>query len=197
MRTLPVVASLLTAALISIPAVAQPTNPNARPIQTQHQAQKGAKNQRGAAALRQAGVDEARIKKIETIREKYAEQRKKVREQAKPHRDQLKTLLEKNSTDESAYQSALDGLEKAKAKMESLRDRERAEIKKVLKPSEQAKLLAGKHRAAKRGKPGNKPRARANSPRDQRADAPRGPRDQRADAPRGPRPAPRGPAKNT
>ncbi len=176
MRTLPVIASIVTAAALAVPAAAQSLDDAPRPVPAQARAKRGQKTQKKlniTQALRSVGVDDARIRQVVTIHQKYASQHQRVRAGGKHHHEALRSLIEKGSQDEAAYQRALDGLEKEKGEHLRLRSAERQEVRKVLKPSEQAKLLAKRQRSGPRasgnprgphaGKPTDGPHARADS----------------------------------
>jgi len=170
MRTLPTIASMLAAAALAMPAAAQSFDDAPKPAPAQTGAKRGVKVQKGKAmsqALRDIGVEDARIRQVVAIHEKYATQQQKVRADARQHRRALENLVQKDSKDETAYRRALDGIEKAKKERLRLRDGERQEMRNVLKPSEQAKLLAKRHRGGPRTHEAQRPRAggRASAPR--------------------------------
>jgi Spy/CpxP family protein refolding chaperone len=149
MRILLVTASLVTAAALAVPAAAQSFDDARQPVPAQAGPKRGQKVQKGQAivrALRDIGVDDARIQQVVAIRERYSTQHQRARANSKQYREALKGLVAKDSHDEAAYQRALDGLEKARAEHRRLRDAESKEVRQLLKPSEQAKLLARKHR---------------------------------------------------
>jgi Spy/CpxP family protein refolding chaperone len=170
MKTLPLIASFVAAAALAIPATAQPAGKATGPRPAQHQARKGQQGERFMQAMRRIGVDEARIQQVVAIHKKYASQHQKVRDNTQQHREALRALVEKNSQNEAAYERELAALETAKKEQIRLRDAERAEVRKVLKPSEQAKLLTSKHpghpRTEHRGGPSPQNGMRTTGPRE-------------------------------
>jgi Spy/CpxP family protein refolding chaperone len=102
-------------------------------------------------ALKSAGIDDARAKRVVAIHAKHSAERLKAFEQMRTQRQALKQLLDTKSKDEAAYRRALDGLRTGRKKLAELRDKESAEASQVLKPSEFARVLS-ERRAGRQGK---------------------------------------------
>jgi len=64
----------------------------------------------------------------------------------------MRKLFQTDSNDQQAWQKALDQMEKGHKALALGRDKQFAELKKVLSPKEQAKLLRGLNRLQKRMK---------------------------------------------
>ncbi len=164
MRRIPIFATVLGLSLLAAPALARgPGGPSkaAAAHKGAHAKHAGQREARARQALKAAGVDEARINKVVETHKRFATERQAAREEMKKSRQALKALLDQNSTNESAYASALASMKASKKKMEAIRDREVAAVGQILKPSEQAKLLRSLHHAkrgkhAKQGKRGQK-----------------------------------------
>lgn len=148
MRVTKLFPALLTVSLLSAPALARAEGTAKAP------AAAGAKGARGNApkgtgqlearvlkALQKQGIDEVRAKRVVLVMKKAREEQKAVRQDSQKHREALRALLSQKSTDEAAYAKALDGLDAARKKSSQIRDRQIGEIRKILKPSEQAKVL--------------------------------------------------------
>lgn len=156
MRSKTLFASLLTATLLAAPAFAQPPAPRAPAAAKAKQPDPARREARRVQALERAGVDAVRARRVAKILAGFDSQRSAARAEMKTHRQALRQLIASKSTDETAYRRALDGMRAAKAKLDSVQDRQVEAVAKVLKPSEQAKLLAQLrgHRGGKAGKAG-------------------------------------------
>lgn len=110
------------------------------------------RDQKRAATLRRAGVDEARIQRVLDVMKKYDAERAPVQEAQRAEKKKLHDLVQSSSTDESAYRASLDAVRAGEAKLQGIRDRQRSEVAGILKPSEQAKLMGKAARAAREGK---------------------------------------------
>ncbi len=147
MRRIPVLASVIGLSLLAAPAFAAPPA-KARHAATakKRQANPQRRDQRRAKALKAAGVDDARAKKALATMKQFDAERKAVRESTKSARQAVRKLVQTKSTDENAYRTALTSLNAARKKLQSIQDREINALGQILKPSEQAKLLAIKVR---------------------------------------------------
>jgi len=148
MRITKLFPALLTVSLVSVPALARAEGAAKAP------AAAGAKGARGKAAkspgqlearvlkaLQKQGIDEVRAQRVVLVMKKARQEQRVLRQDSQKHREALRGLLSQKSTDEGAYAKALDGLDAARKKSAQIRDRQISEIRKILKPSEQAKVL--------------------------------------------------------
>jgi periplasmic protein CpxP/Spy len=111
-----------------------------------------ARREHRSAKLKQAGIDDARAKQVLATMERADGERKPVMESLRAQGTELKRLVESKTTDEAAYSRALSSMRTSKTKLAQIRDRELDAVAKILKPSEQARLLGMLHQG-KRGKP--------------------------------------------
>lgn len=146
-------AGLLLAAVVAVPLVASARHGEGRrgpPTEQERERFHGKMKQRMAKVLRErVGLDEARAKQVEAIFERRRQQGRALHEQLRTHREALRKLLEADSSDQAAYQRALDGLQAAHKALRAHREQGIAEARRVLTPKEQAKLLRAMHRMGK------------------------------------------------
>lgn len=154
MRPLKVLTVALAMSLLAAPAIveARPAKPPAAAKAKAHGKAKGKGNpekreERVRQALENQGIDSARAKQVVEVIKKYRTERTIVQADMKKHRESLRALLESKSTDEAAYKAALDGIDADRKKMVDIQTRQVAEIRGILKPSEQAKVMKLLHRA--------------------------------------------------
>lgn len=163
MRAIKALPALLALSLLSAPAFARPEGRPAKPpaaAQKKAPAKPAAKAKankweaRVLEALKSEGIDEARAKRVVEAIKKTRAAGKPVHEEMRTHRQALKQLVESSSTDESAYSKAIEGLKAGRKKLAELREQQVTELQKILKPSEQARVLKliVKHRRAKKAK---------------------------------------------
>lgn len=151
MKARTTLAALVAASLFALPVFAAP--PAGKAPAAKANKARGAKKdpaQREARmrkALSNAGVDDARINKIVEINKRYRTQLTQVRATTKTNRENLRKLMQSKSTDEAAYKRAVDALDANRKQIRSINERRVAEVKAVLKPSEQAKVLGMMHKA--------------------------------------------------
>ena len=88
-----------------------------------------------------AGLDQAKIKKVEVILDRHAPKRAALQRNLEQHRKSIRKLLESDSNDQAAYERAIDGLRKAQDDLHVLRNKEIDDLRKVLTPKEQAKVV--------------------------------------------------------
>jgi len=118
-------------------------------------------------------LSEAKAEKVEAIVKKYRKEQRTLSKDMREARRELRELFRNDSDDQQAYQKALSKLNAANKKLQTLRDKQFAELSQSLTPKEQARLLAALHKL--RQHVGKRERRRGWRP-------PRGPR-----GPRGPR----------
>ena len=161
MRAIKALPALLALSLLSAPALARPEGRPAKPpaaAQKKAPAKPAAKAAKWEArvieALKSEGIDEARAKRVVETINKTRAAGKPVHEELRKHQQALKQLVQSSSTDESAYSKAIEGVKAGRKKLAELREQQVAEIQKILKPSEQARVLKliVKHRRAKKAK---------------------------------------------
>ena len=90
-----------------------------------------------------AGVDDAPAEKIKQVRKKNQDARKALMGEIRDASQALEALVDRNSQDEAAYQRELDRMAAAHQKLRALRDTEMAEVRGLLKPSQQARVVLG------------------------------------------------------
>jgi Spy/CpxP family protein refolding chaperone len=86
---------------------------------------------------------------VATIK-KYRAERVPVQQEMRKHREAVRTLLENKSSDETAYATAIDGMDAQKKKLAEIQQRQVSEIRGILKASEQAKVMKLMHDAKQR-----------------------------------------------
>lgn len=150
MRRIPLLAGVIGLSLLAAPTFAAPAGPKRPNAAAKHKADPAKRDARRLAGLKAAGVDDARAQKALGTMKKFDAERKAVAESTRSSRQALKKLIQSKSSDENAYRTALSSLNAARKKMQGIQDRELAALGQILKPSEQAKLLAAR-RGAKRG----------------------------------------------
>lgn len=161
MRAIKALPALFALSLLSAPAFARPEGRPAKPPAAAHkkappkQAAKANKwEARVLEALKSEGIDEARAKRVVEAIKQTRTASKPVHEEVRKHQQALKELVRTNSTDESAYSKAIEGIKAGRKKLAELREQQVTEIQKILKPSEQARVmkLIVKHRRMKKAK---------------------------------------------
>jgi len=135
---------MLFAISFALPAQAQPAGEGAPPPAA---ARKRFKKLRDRVLKQKVGLSEAKAKRVVTIVDKYEAQRHKVQEDMRAGRQALRQLLKHDSDDQAAYRAALDKLQQASKKLDQLRSKQFTELRAVLAPKEQAKLLRAMHKA--------------------------------------------------
>lgn len=96
---------------------------------------------RGRLLRERVGLDEATAQRVEQVLAQYDGQHASAREQIRTSQKRLRDLVRANSADQAAYRQAVDGLRSAQAQQQALFNREFEDLKKILLPSQQAKLL--------------------------------------------------------
>ncbi len=177
MRPLKVIAAALALSLLAAPAMAEtrPAKPPAAAKAARGKAAKGGKGEKGekgakgdkdkagareariVEVLKKNGVEDARAKRVVAVMKKYRTERQPVQAELKKQREALHALTQSNSTDETAYTAAIDGIEAQRKKLADIQQRQITEVRGILKPSEQAKVMHLMNRA-KHGRGGGKHR---------------------------------------
>lgn len=138
------------------------------------------KARRGKMLRKHAGLDEATARRVEAVFERHEPARKRLRMEARTHRQALRELMRADSNDQAAYKRALDAMIALRVEREELRHREVGELRGVLTPKQQAKVLSGlrkmrrDHRHHRRGKRGARGERRARGERGERRGPPPG-----------------------
>lgn len=183
MRAARFIPAMIAFSLLAAPAFARPQGPTPgkppaaaarKPAPTKPAAKANKREARIIEALKSEGIDEARARKVVEVVKKSRGERRTAAEEMRRHKLALRDLLENDSKDEAAYQAALDGLKAGRKRMQEIRDREIEEVSKILKPSEQARVLKliHKHRGKGQGRKHAGPRhAQGDGGSERRADA--------------------------
>jgi len=167
MRPLKVIATALALSLLAAPALAE-----ARPAKPPAAAKAGKKSdkdkgdkreERVLQALKREGIDEARAKRVIEVFKKYRKERMPVQQEMKKQREALRALTQSGSTDEAAYTAAIDGIEAQRKKLAEIQERQVKEVRGILKPSEQAKVLKLMHKGKRSGNHGKSAGAKKGS----------------------------------
>ena len=117
-----------------------------------------------AKVLRQdVGLDEGTALKVEQIHKGQHDQRKAAHKKMFQAKRALRTLINSDSNDQRAYEDAVAGLLQARATMHKLREQGFAEVRKILTPKQQGKLMFAMHKVKRmmhrgKGKRGGKHR---------------------------------------
>lgn len=99
------------------------------------------RERRMAEGLKRAGVEDARAAQVLDVARRYAAERKPAMEAMRENQHAMHELLRSDSQDQAAYTDALAKLKASRDKLHEIGERQMAEMSKLLKPSEQAKLL--------------------------------------------------------
>jgi Spy/CpxP family protein refolding chaperone len=160
----------LCALSLAAPAAAQPDNQPGIKNKDKDKARKdkGPKDQRrrlaklrGRLLRSKLGLSEDKATKVEAILDKYQPEHAEVQRDTMHARQTLRQLFREDSNDQDAYAAALTKLEQATTKGMQLKQQQFGELKKVLTPKEQAKLLHAmqklrQHIAKRRGARGQR-----------------------------------------
>ncbi len=87
------------------------------------------------------GLDETTAQRVEQVLARFDAEHATVRELVRVNVQRIRQLLRENSTDQAAYRQAVEGLRNAQRQQQALIDREFDELKTILVPSQQARLL--------------------------------------------------------
>jgi Spy/CpxP family protein refolding chaperone len=150
MRFFKIILLAIALTLFATPAAAQPKD-----------AQKNFKKLRRRLLKKKIGLDDATVKKVETILKKAHVERKKIQGQVKDARQQLKKLFKADSNDQQAYDVALKKLHNSHRAMQELQNKQLGELHKIMKPKQLALLLRAmnkirRHMKKRRGKRGGR-----------------------------------------
>lgn len=158
MRSLKILPALLAASLLAVPAFAQP--PAGRAPAAAHAkktpAERAANREtRRLEAMKKAGVDDARARQAVATMKRFDGERAPVMKQTREAMKKLRELRKSKSNDTAARDAARKEVKAGRDKIKDIGKRERAELAKVLKPAELAKLDQARHgkrdHAGKRG----------------------------------------------
>lgn len=128
------------------PVAAQPSSATSKPAARQraNASHAKARHARRAAALERAGIRGSKAKRALEIIDRFESERRAGFEDLKRARSALASLIETNSSNESAYSSALRDLRRAADALRKVNLRELDALGKVLKPSELSRYIAEK-----------------------------------------------------
>ena len=132
---------LLSTALalsLTAPALAQPAPEGPKPPAA---ARQRFEKLRDKVLKDKIGLSDAKAKQVVTILQKYRAEQQKTRGEMREARQQLRKLLQDDSNDQAAYDSALTKLQQSATKIDQLRNQQFADLRTVLTPKEQAKTL--------------------------------------------------------
>ena len=107
---------------------------------------------RGKVLREKLGLPEDRAAKVEAVLDGFMEQRHKLKEEMHAEMKTVKELLKSESNDMDAYETAVTNLMAVRTKMEALHTQQFEELREILNPKEQAKVLLAlrkMHRKAK------------------------------------------------
>ncbi len=160
MKARTILAALVATSFFAVPAFAAPSNGKA-PAAAHAKKKRGAKadpakrEARMLAKLKEAGVDDARAKKVVAINKRYHAAQKTLRQAAKPDREAFRKA--RASKDAAAIKAAKEKMQTHRAKRKALNQKRAAEIGKVLTTAEQAKIKEMRRQArAEKGKNGKR-----------------------------------------
>jgi Spy/CpxP family protein refolding chaperone len=171
MRPLKALALAVALGLVAAPAMAEarPKAPTAAKAGKHGKAGKkgpakaGQREARILAAMKREGIDDARAKRVVGVMKKYRTEAAPAREEMQKHRASLRTLLRSDSKDDAAYTTAIDGIEAQKRKLDDIQTRRVKEIRSILTPTEQAKVLRLMHKGKKHRGQGAKNKSAKNA----------------------------------
>ncbi len=132
------IAVFVCSSLFATPLLAQPHGAQAKGAASQ--------GQRTGNRLARFGFDTATVQKVQQIHQTYRKERQSIKRQTQTHRQRISQLLKAKSNDQNSYRTALTGLKNARAQMKASKDREMAELERILTPKQQALLIRGSKR---------------------------------------------------
>lgn len=91
--------------------------------------------------LAEIGVDSVRIERVIAVKKTYGEQRMTVARALRADMEKVREMVSADSRDEAAYERQIAAIRGHRERLDSLREQEVTEVQKILKPSEQAKVL--------------------------------------------------------
>jgi Spy/CpxP family protein refolding chaperone len=130
---------------LSVPAWAENKSPD-----KQAEVQSRMKALIGKMLRQEVGLDEKQAREVEKILDQFKPERRRLRGELRTHRQKLRELLQKNSDDQQAYQTALRQFRETQKKLQSLRERELDAVSKTLTPKQQAKFMQSLRRLQRR-----------------------------------------------
>jgi Spy/CpxP family protein refolding chaperone len=105
-----------------------------------------------ARMLRQrVGLGEATAQRVEQVLAQFDAQHAAVRAQVEASHRTIRRLVQANSMDEDAYRQAVEALRSVRIQQQALLNREFDELKNILLPSQQARLLLHRRRLNRDG----------------------------------------------
>jgi Spy/CpxP family protein refolding chaperone len=90
---------------------------------------------------KEAGLDDAALKRVEAVHDKFDDERKSLHQKLGDHRRALADLAAANSPDDKAWKAALDGMVGAFRALHDQKAREMDELRKVLTPQQAGRVL--------------------------------------------------------
>jgi Spy/CpxP family protein refolding chaperone len=137
----------LTVVTIAPPAITQPAQVGPRAGKKggkkgdRRQARKRLAKLRKRVLRKKVGLSDAKIDKVVAILEGQQAQRHALEKRIRSSRKAMGQLFKTDSSDQAAYARHLDALQEGHRGLGLLRDEQLSELRKVLQPKEQAKLL--------------------------------------------------------
>jgi Spy/CpxP family protein refolding chaperone len=142
MRALKMFPAVLALSLLAAPAFAKGNDSGDGKAHAAAKARPNAKQreQRQIAAMKKAGIDEARARRVVAVRQHYGQERRPVVAEMRTHRQKMRELAKANRTKDSAYAREKEAVERGRAKLEEIGSRQKDEVAKILTPAERAKI---------------------------------------------------------
>jgi Spy/CpxP family protein refolding chaperone len=151
-------AILLACALIT-PIVVAAHEGEGAPADERDERTKRFEERRRRVLRERVGLTDDKAERVEAVFARMQAERRRLQSEAKSARQELRTLLDSDSEDQKAYGEALARLERAHKALAEVRYKYFAEVKTILTPKEQAKLLKALNqvkKAMRTTKKGNK-----------------------------------------
>ena len=105
---------------------------------------------RGRLLRKRVGLDEDKVARVEALLEQGDAERKALHKAMRQSRRALRELVQRDSTDEAAFEAAVTGMLKARNRMHTLRHEELSKLRRVLSAKEMGKLVLALGKLRKR-----------------------------------------------
>lgn len=135
------VLAILVAATVVTVSMPADTQPSPRGGKVERRGNKRLERLRERILRKKVGLSEDKVEKVVAIFHDQQTERFELDKQMRSARKAIGRLLQSDSDDQAAYQSELAQLRAAHAGLDGLRDKQLAELAKILEPKEQVKLL--------------------------------------------------------
>jgi len=147
-----VMVMFLSLAFVGV-AFAQPRPRSGRPNEfDREESSRQFKKIRAKVLREKVGLSEEKAALVEAVLDAHDADRHELREKMRENSEGLRTLLKEDSNDQDAYTALLDEVLTTRQALQDLRGQELDEIREILTPKEQAKLVLALRKMHRRGR---------------------------------------------